>query len=158
MTLKDGILDMATPPATFVPNMSRAIAHARSLGIPIIHVGVSFTPGYPELPKDWSFNPQHSFRMAQQNNLFLRGSTTTEVLEELWKEGDTIVYKYRVSAFSGSSLETILRSMGVRHLVLCGIATSGIVLSTVREAYDKDFGMTVLSDGCLDRDEVRLIK
>lgn len=134
--------------------MSRAVAHARSVGIPIIHVGVGFSAGHPELPKDWSFNPQHSFQRVKQNNLYLRGSKATEVPEELYKEGDTTIYKFRVSAFSGSPLETVLRSMGVRHLVLCGIATSGIVLSTVREAYDKDFGMTVLSDACLDRDEV----
>ncbi|KAG8870104.1 hypothetical protein FRB97_000314 [Tulasnella sp. 331] len=151
--MQNGIFDMASPPATLVPTMARAIAHARSIGIPIIHVGVSFAPGYPELPKDWSFNPQHTFRQAQQNNMFISGSKATEFLEELCQEGDTKIYKYRVSAFSGSSLETVLRSMGVRHLVLCGVATGGIVLSTVREAYDKDFGMTILSDVCMDRDE-----
>jgi nicotinamidase-related amidase len=37
--------------------------------------------------------------------------------------------------------------------VLAGIATSGVVLSTVRQAADLDLGLTVLSDGCLDADE-----
>jgi len=38
-------------------------------------------------------------------------------------------------------------------MVLAGIATSGVVLSTLREAADKDYRITVLSDGCADADE-----
>jgi nicotinamidase-related amidase len=66
---------------------------------------------------------------------------------------DIIVTKKRVSAFTGSDLEVVLRSQGIRHLVLTGIATSGVVLSTLREAADKDYQITVLQDCCADRDE-----
>ena len=58
----------------------------------------------------------------------------------------------RVSAFAGSDLEVILRSLRIDTLVLTGIATSGVVLSTLREAADKDYGLVVLSDACLDAD------
>ena len=47
----------------------------------------------------------------------------------------------------------MLRAQGISHLVLCGIATSGVVLSTLREAADKDDELTVLADGCVDGDE-----
>ena len=60
------------------------------------------------------------------------------------------VAKKRISAFAGSDLEVLLRANDIRHLVLCGIATSGVVLSTLREAGDKDYTMTVLSDLCAD--------
>jgi nicotinamidase-related amidase len=63
-----------------------------------------------------------------------------------------VVVKRRVSAFTGSDLAVILRARSVRTLVLAGIATSGVVLSTLREAADRDFGLTVLSDACADRD------
>ncbi len=63
-----------------------------------------------------------------------------------------MVTKRRVSAFTGSDLEVVLRAAEVRHLVLCGIATSGVVLSTVREAADKDYRLTVLADLCADTD------
>jgi nicotinamidase-related amidase len=63
-----------------------------------------------------------------------------------------IVVKKRISAFAGSDLEVLLRANDIRHLVLCGIATSGVVLSTLREAGDKDFALTVLSDLCADTD------
>jgi len=46
----------------------------------------------------------------------------------------------------------ILRSQQIDTLILTGIATSGVVLSTLREAADKDFSIKVLSDACLDAD------
>jgi nicotinamidase-related amidase len=63
------------------------------------------------------------------------------------------VVKKRVSAFTGSDLEVLLRSMNADHLVLTGIATSGVVLSTLREAADRDYRLTVLADACADRDD-----
>ncbi|MCW6009271.1 cysteine hydrolase [Micromonospora sp. CPCC 205371] len=65
---------------------------------------------------------------------------------------DIVVTKRRVSGFSGSDLDVVLRAGRVEQLVLTGIATSGVVLSTLRQAADLDFGLTVLSDGCLDAD------
>jgi nicotinamidase-related amidase len=62
------------------------------------------------------------------------------------------VTKLRVSAFAGSDLEVVLRSGGIDSLVLAGIATSGVVLSTLRQAADLDYELTVLADGCLDGD------
>ena len=67
--------------------------------------------------------------------------------------GEMVVTKRRVSAFAGSDLEVILRGHRIEHLVLTGIATSGVVLSTLREAADKDYRLSVLSDGCADMDE-----
>ena len=67
--------------------------------------------------------------------------------------GDIQVTKRRISAFTGSDLEVVLRSLDATHLVLGGIATSGVVLSTLREAADKDYRLTVLADCCVDEDE-----
>jgi len=63
------------------------------------------------------------------------------------------VIKRRVSAFTGSDLEVLLRAFDIRHMVLTGIATSGVVLSTLTEAADKDYRVTVLADCCADGDE-----
>jgi len=68
------------------------------------------------------------------------------------EKDDIVVTKRRVSAFTGSDLEVVLRSLGVNKLVLSGIATSGVVLSTVRQAADKDYQLIVLSDCCADGD------
>jgi nicotinamidase-related amidase len=58
-----------------------------------------------------------------------------------------------VSAFAGSDLELVLRGRQVDHLVLTGIATSGVVLSTLRQAADLDFELTVIADCCCDGDD-----
>ena len=63
------------------------------------------------------------------------------------------VVKRRVSAFTGSDLEVVLRGQDIKHIILTGIATSGVVLSTIREASDKDYRITVLADACADGDE-----
>jgi nicotinamidase-related amidase len=63
-----------------------------------------------------------------------------------------VVTKRRVSAFTGSDLEVVLRSLGAGTLVLTGIATSGVVLSTLRQAADLDYRLVVLADACLDAD------
>jgi nicotinamidase-related amidase len=65
---------------------------------------------------------------------------------------DIVVTKHRVSAFCGTDLEMILRAKAIDTLVLFGIATSGVVLSTLVEASDRDFRLVVLSDCCADSD------
>ena len=78
---------------------------------------------------------------------------STQVWDGVKPPGDeVVVIKRRVSAFAVSGLELILRSMEVRHLVLTGIATSGVVLGTLRQAADLDCELTVLSDACIDAD------
>ncbi|PSC77079.1 isochorismatase, partial [Mammaliicoccus sciuri] len=60
---------------------------------------------------------------------------------------------HRLSAFTGSNLEVLLRGLQVEHLVLTGVSTSGVVLSTATEAADKDYKLTILSDAITDQDE-----
>jgi nicotinamidase-related amidase len=128
---------------------ARVIDAARSKKIPVIHVGIGFRPGYPEVSHD---HPAFS-RVLQTNN-FIIGTESAAFHESIAPKADEIiVYKHRVSAFSGNDLEMILRCQGITHLVLFGIATSGIVLSTVRQASDLDFRCIVVQDCCFDADE-----
>jgi nicotinamidase-related amidase len=63
-----------------------------------------------------------------------------------------VVRKTRVGAFTTTDLDDRLRAAGISNLVLAGLSTSGVVLSTVREAMDRDYRIVVLSDACADRD------
>jgi nicotinamidase-related amidase len=65
--------------------------------------------------------------------------------------GDIIVRKTRVGAFSTTDLDERLRGIGVTNLILAGISTSGVVLSTVRDAADRDYRLFVLADATADR-------
>jgi nicotinamidase-related amidase len=83
----------------------------------------------------------------------LETDAATQIWEGVLPEPlEVVVVKRRVSAFTGSGLEVILRAQEIDQLILCGISTSGVVLSTLRQAADQDYGLTVLSDACLDSD------
>lgn len=64
--------------------------------------------------------------------------------------GDIIVRKSRVGAFSTTDLDRRLRDAGIDTLILAGLSTSGVVLSTIRDASDRDYRLVVLADGCAD--------
>ncbi|GAA1305576.1 hypothetical protein GCM10009647_024320 [Streptomyces sanglieri] len=66
--------------------------------------------------------------------------------------GEVTVFKNRINASAGNDLEQILAAGDVDHLALTGIATGGVVLSTVCLAADLDYRLTVLADGCADPD------
>ncbi|MEU7787399.1 cysteine hydrolase [Amycolatopsis sp. NPDC049159] len=68
------------------------------------------------------------------------------------EDEDVRVRKIRVGAFTTTGLEARLRARGITTLVLAGISTSGVVLSTVREAMDRDFRTVVLRDACAGRE------
>src|SRR6204780_4919783 len=78
-------------------------------------------------------------------------SPATAIHDRLAPEpGDITVRKTRVGAFSTTDLDQQLRDRGVSTLILAGISTSGVVLSTVRDAADRDYQVFVLADGCAD--------
>lgn len=131
----------------YVPRLAEAVKAARGAGIPVIYVVIAFRPGHPECaPRNKNFG-------ALPPEAFLDGDTGTAIHPEVAPlPGETVVTKKRVSAFTGSDLALVLRSGDIDHLVLTGVATGGVVLSTLREAADLDYRLTVLSDGCYDTD------
>jgi nicotinamidase-related amidase len=64
--------------------------------------------------------------------------------------GDIVVRKTRVGAMSTTDLDRQLRDRGIDTLVMAGLSTSGVVLSTLIEAADRDYRLYVLSDGTDD--------
>ena len=81
------------------------------------------------------------------------GSPATAVHPEVAPlPGDIVVRKTRVGAFHGSDLNDRLRERGVDTVVLAGVQTSGVVLTAVREAADRDYRTLVVADACADPD------
>ncbi|WP_022906678.1 cysteine hydrolase family protein [Curtobacterium sp. B18] len=124
-----------------------AVSAARERGIPVVFVRAAFRPGAPEAARTNKMFGGMRERIAAQ----APGATDVHSAFGVGDD-DLAVTKLRVSAFAGSDLEVLLRGLEVRDLVLAGIATSGVVLSTLRQAADLDFGLTVLSDACTDSD------
>ena len=129
---------------------ARALAAARDHDIPPVFVRVAFRPGYPEVAAS---NLAFGGRAASAGDAMLVDNPATQVVGALAPRGqEPVVVKKRVSAFAGSDLEVLLRGLGADELVLAGIATSGVVLSTLRQAADLDYRLTVLADACGDAD------
>ncbi|NMI06802.1 cysteine hydrolase [Paenibacillus sp. SZ31] len=129
----------------------KAIETARSHAIPVIYVRVAFRPGYPEISSRNKMFGGIPGRAGADAVAAMEAAV--QIDESVQPQPDEpIVTKVRVSAFAGSDLEVILRSRQIDTLILSGIATSGVVLSTLREAADKDYALTVLSDACIDAD------
>ena len=120
----------------------------RKAGIKVIHVVVGFRPGYPEVSAR-----NQSFGAIRETGRFLQGSAGTEIHAAVAPEpGEVVITKHRVNAFAATDLDMILRASGIETLVLAGIATSGVVLSTIRHAADADYKLVVVTDCCADRD------
>jgi len=144
MDVQPGIVQRLPNPDEYLESVRGAVDFAHRNGTPVFFVVVGFRPGHPEVSAR-----NRSFRTLTENPSF--SLVDPRPLLDPGPE-DVVVVKRRVSAFAGSDLEVVLRAREIRHLVLAGIATSGVVLSTTREAADKDFQITILSDLCFDAD------
>lgn len=121
---------------------------ARRNGVPVIHIAVRFREGYPEI------HPRNKIqRGVKQSGVLKEGSRGGDFHPDVAPmPGDIVITRRRVSAFSASDLNAVLSAKGTETIVLMGIATSGVVLSTVRQAADADYDIVVLSDCCADSD------
>lgn len=148
MDVQNGVVERFAPGPGALAPLVRAVEAARESGVPVIYVRVAFREGYPEIsPRNKSFSA-----LGNRGDLGAGGGSTQVHASVAPRPGEVVVTKLRVSAFAGSDLEVVLRARGIETLVLTGIATSGVVLSTVREAADRDYRLIVLSDACLDAD------
>jgi nicotinamidase-related amidase len=149
MDLQNGIVArLADQGEGLLVILERVIAVARERTMPVIFVRVAFRPGSPEVSAR-----NQSFSALRAEARMDETSDGTKIHPRLAPhEGDVVVTKRRVSAFTGSDLEVVLRSLEVDHLVLTGVSTSGVVLSTTRQAADLDYRITVLADACADPD------
>ena len=125
-----------------------AIDGARAHGLPVIFVRVAFRARYPEVS---ARNKRMS--VLRDKGLLRESSSGAQIASELDpRPDDPVVVKRRVSALAHTDLPTLLSANEVDTLVLAGVATSGVVLSTVRQAADADYRLIVLEDACADAD------
>jgi nicotinamidase-related amidase len=151
MDFQHGVVESFTgPDSPVVAAADRAVKAARAARIPVVFVRVGFRPGYPEVAES---NASFSALSASGGDAYTETHPATQVHASLAPlEGESVVVKRRVSAFTGSDLDVLLRGLGAGTLVMAGIATSGVVLSTLRQAADLDYHIVVLEDACADRD------
>lgn len=150
------VMDAQRSILDYLPDQGRAVIAAiaplvqaaRAASMPILYVTVGFRPGFPEAhPRNKGFA---ALRASGRAFPEVPGSDIPEILAP--RAGEPLVVKRRVSAFHGTELEVLLRAQSIDTLILTGISTSGVVLSTVRHAADADYGIVVVEDACTDAD------
>ncbi|CAJ2501823.1 Uu.00g046760.m01.CDS01 [Anthostomella pinea] len=140
-------LKSALDTTAYLSSLSQTIVAARAAGVPVIQVTVSFRDSYADAsPRNISGARVRAADAYKESDPAVALHTAMSFVAET----DIRVTKRRVSAFHGTDLEVVLKSLGVGKIVIAGVATSGAVLSTVRQAADMDYEIVVLEDLCAD--------
>jgi nicotinamidase-related amidase len=125
------------------------IAAARKAQLPIIYIVVGFRPGYPELNLI-----NASFAAVAKTGRLQTLTPGADIVAQVKPvDGDVVIQKHRVGAFTGTELDMVLRAKGADTMIMAGLSTSGVVLSTVRMATDLDYRPVVIKDCCADPDD-----
>lgn len=121
---------------------------AREAGIFVCYCATVFRPGYIEISeRNKTFHERkHSGQPPVSDPVQLIHPAVQPMA------GEVVVGKHRVNALYGTALDLILRANDIDSLIILGYATSGVVLSTVRNAADLDYRLVVVEDCCADQD------
>jgi len=148
MDYQNGIIPMAENPEELLAGARQAIDLIRSHGGTIGYVRVGFADA-SEIAGPMGKLVGGTAALEH----FHADHANTQIHADIAPEaGDIVVRKNRVGPFGSTDLHEQLQARGIDTLVLAGISTSGVVLSTVRDAYDRDYRLIVLADLCADPD------
>lgn len=122
---------------------------ARKAGVPVLYIKVAFSESYQEID-EWN----KVFVSIKKMDLLKVGCEGTCFDERIIPSlTESVFIKHRVSAFSSYEFSNYLKDNKIKTLILAGLSTSGVILSTVRQASDLDYRIIVAEDACGDRDE-----
>lgn len=120
------------------------IESARKKQLPVFFVRIGFSPSYTEQPEGSPL-----FGGAKKYGALQLGSWATEFHPKIApSQSDVIINKHRVSAFYGTPLDILLKKHQISEVVIAGVATDIAVQSAARDAHDRDYAVTVVSDCC----------
>ena len=148
MDYQNGIVPMAPNPKELLAGARPAIDLVRSHGGTIGYVRV----GFADASEIGGAMGKRVGGAAALEHFGADHANTQIHADVAPADGDIVVRKIRVGPFGSTDLHEQLQARGIDTLVLAGISTSGVVLSTVRDAHDRDYRLIVLADLCADRD------
>lgn len=158
---KGGMLDIAGADISGAPRVIRSIQSvldaARRAGVLAVYVQMGYKPdlsnsGGPNSPNWHKELAMHlmNCRPELKGKLLTEGTWDFAIVDELKPQpGDLVVLKTRYSGFAGTTLDSQLRTRGIRYLFFAGIATNVCVESTLRDAYFLDYWPIFIADGAM---------
>lgn len=127
-----------------ISNVAKLAARCRAHGIPVIHVHFLVPPGAAGLTLNAPL-----FEGVIDENALVRGTWGGAAVDALTPEpGDHVVEKMRMSAWEGTTLETILKAEGRDIIIETGAWTNMSIEHTARTGADKGYVMVIPEDGC----------
>lgn len=132
--------------SALLANTRRLCDAARAKGVGVYFANLRFSAGYPEVSA-LNKNGQG----IKQLGLFIDDQTAPELGQQA---NEPLISAHRASVFFGTGLEARLAAQGVDSLIMVGIASTGVVLSSVAYASDADFRLYTVKDCCYDQDQV----
>ena len=121
LDLQKGVFGLVPDSERVMSVAAKAVAFARQNQFRIIHVGVGFSEGHPEIP-----DVESLWLRLKRNNLFVKGTPSAELHGDIFHPDDLVIYKQRVGAFSDNHLELVLRSRRIEHLVFLASRRAGL--------------------------------
>lgn len=141
-----------------IPGVQRLLAAARGAGMTVIHTRQAYRPDLADLPPHKAWRGQWTGggvgTSGPLGRVLVRGEPGSEIIAEAAPlPGEIVVDKSANGAFTHTDLDIILRSQGIRHLIVCGITTDCCVHCTIREGNDRGFQCLLVEDACGSGDE-----
>ncbi|MEA3010318.1 MAG: ureidoacrylate peracid hydrolase [Sphingomonadales bacterium] len=139
---------------TVIGQCAKVVETARGAGMTIVYFQNGWDEAYVEAGGPGSPNWHKSnalktmrARPELQGKLLARGGWDYALVEALApRPGDIVLPKTRYSGFFNSQLDSVLRSRGIRNIVLVGIATNVCVESTLRDGFFLEYFGVMLED------------
>lgn len=131
---------------TLLANTRQLCDAARARGVDVYFAKIHFNPGYPEV-SPLNRNGQG----IKQLGLFVDDRISPELGQ---RADEPLIVAHRASVFFGTDLQVRLSARGIDTLIMVGIASTGVMLSSIAYASDADFRLFTVKDCCYDPDQV----
>jgi ureidoacrylate peracid hydrolase len=147
-TTEGGVLHEAVAPVMesngLLANTTALVDAARAAGVTVMHAPITFAEGYNEITS----HPYGILKGVVDGKAFVKGSWGAAIVDDLTpKDGDIVIEGKRgLDTFASTNLDFILRSKGIRTILLGGFLTNCCVESTMRTGYENGYRVITLTD------------